>query len=147
MGIRVWSVFFSLISERPGQYLEIRPRLSLFRPFSTLCRNFSIVFNSTTFAVGTLSFNVLRTLLFKRMCLSVELENTLASRKHSVPITARWLVYRFRKLIQSFNLCTAYMTHDCSLFVLFSVALRPNADHGLLILEVSWSHTTTHHSR
>jgi len=29
----------------------------------------------------------------------------------------------------------------------FSVALRPNAGHGLLILEVSTSHTTTHHSR
>ena len=29
----------------------------------------------------------------------------------------------------------------------FSVALRPNAGHGLLILEVSKSHTTTHHSR
>jgi len=29
----------------------------------------------------------------------------------------------------------------------FSVALRPNAGHGLLILEVSRSHTTTHHSR
>jgi hypothetical protein len=28
-----------------------------------------------------------------------------------------------------------------------SVALRPNAGHGLLIHEVSRSHTTTHHSR
>jgi len=37
-------------------------------------------------------------------------------------------------------------TSDVSLF--FSpVALRPNAGHGLLILEVSRSHTTTHHSR
>ena len=27
------------------------------------------------------------------------------------------------------------------------MALRPNAGHGLLILEVSGSHTTTHHSR
>jgi len=27
------------------------------------------------------------------------------------------------------------------------VALRPNAGQGLLILEVSGSHTTTHHSR
>jgi len=26
-------------------------------------------------------------------------------------------------------------------------ALRPNAGHGLLILEVSRSHTTTHHNR
>jgi len=31
--------------------------------------------------------------------------------------------------------------------VIFFVALRPNADHGLLILEVSRSHITTHHSR
>ena len=29
----------------------------------------------------------------------------------------------------------------------FPVALRPNAGHGILILEVSRSHTTTHHSR
>ena len=29
----------------------------------------------------------------------------------------------------------------------FPVALRPNAGHGLLILKVSRSHTTTHHSR
>jgi len=29
----------------------------------------------------------------------------------------------------------------------FPVALRPNAGHDLLILEVSRSHTTTHHSR
>jgi len=29
----------------------------------------------------------------------------------------------------------------------FYVALRPNAGHGHLILEVSRSHTTTHHSR
>ena len=49
------------------------------------------------------------------MCLSVELENTLASRKQSVAITDRWLVYRFRKVIQSFNICTAYMTHECSI--------------------------------
>ena len=29
----------------------------------------------------------------------------------------------------------------------FSMALRPNAGHGLLTLEVSRSHTATHHSR
>ena len=29
----------------------------------------------------------------------------------------------------------------------FAVALRPNAGHGLLILDVSRSHTTTHHIR
>ena len=32
-------------------------------------------------------------------------------------------------------------------YIFFTVALRPNAGHGLLILEVSRSHTTTHHSR
>jgi len=32
-------------------------------------------------------------------------------------------------------------------YYLFSVALRPNAGHGFLFLEVSRSHTTTHHSR
>ena len=31
-------------------------------------------------------------------------------------------------------------------FFFFAVALRPNAGHDLLILEVSRSHTTTHHS-
>jgi len=31
--------------------------------------------------------------------------------------------------------------------ILFFLALRPNAGHGPLILEVSRSHTTTHHSR
>jgi len=34
-----------------------------------------------------------------------------------------------------------------SIYIFFSVALRPNAGHGLLILEVSISHTTTQHSR
>ena len=32
-------------------------------------------------------------------------------------------------------------------FLFFFVALQPNACHGLLILEVSRSHTTTDHSR
>ena len=34
-----------------------------------------------------------------------------------------------------------------SIVTFFAVALRPNAGHGLLILEISRSHTTTHHSR
>jgi hypothetical protein len=34
----------------------------------------------------------------------------------------------------------------CCKFLLFSVALRPNAGHGPLILEVSRSHKTTYHS-
>ena len=33
------------------------------------------------------------------------------------------------------------------LFIYFAVALRPNAGHGHPILEISRSHTTTHHSR
>jgi len=33
------------------------------------------------------------------------------------------------------------------IFLFFAVALRPNAGHGLVICEVSRSHTTTHHSR
>jgi hypothetical protein len=32
-------------------------------------------------------------------------------------------------------------------YIFFHVALRPNAVHGLFILEVSRSHTTTHHDR
>ena len=38
-----------------------------------------------------------------------------------------------------------YYYHYLLLF--FPVALQPNAGHGLLLLEVSRSHTTTHHSR
>ena len=33
------------------------------------------------------------------------------------------------------------------IYLFFPVALRPNAGHGLLMFEVSRSHTTTHHSR
>jgi hypothetical protein len=32
-------------------------------------------------------------------------------------------------------------------YATFFVVLRPNVDHGFLILEVSISHTTTHYSR
>jgi hypothetical protein len=42
---------------------------------------------------------------------------------------------------------TASRVEDDIESTFFSVALRPNAGHGLLILEVSRSHTTTHHSR
>jgi hypothetical protein len=42
--------------------------------------------------------------------------------------------------LQFFMLKTIY-------FFIFAVALRPNAGHGLLILEASRSHTTTHHRR
>jgi len=40
-----------------------------------------------------------------------------------------------------------YISVYLSLFFFFAVALRPNAGHGLLILEMSRSHTTTHDSR
>ena len=33
------------------------------------------------------------------------------------------------------------------IIIIIIVALRPNAGHGLLILEVSRSHTATHHIR
>ena len=54
----------------------------------------------------------------------------------------KWWGIDFVVLLLLFLFC------DCPLtFVLLSVVLRPHAGHGLLILEVSWSHTTTHHSR
>jgi hypothetical protein len=39
------------------------------------------------------------------------------------------------------------ISYSTTNFLFFSVVLRPNACHGLLILEVSRSYTTTHHSR
>ena len=42
---------------------------------------------------------------------------------------------------------TTKITNKMHFFFIFAVALRPNAGHGLLILEISRSHTTTHHSR
>ena len=41
--------------------------------------------------------------------------------------------------------CSGLVWTRCKLF--FLVVLRPNAGHGLLILEVSRLHTTTYHSR
>jgi len=43
----------------------------------------------------------------------------------------------------------SFIFHFILLFIylFFAVALRPNAGHDLLILEVSRSHTTTRHSR
>jgi hypothetical protein len=55
------------------------------------------------------------------------------------PAALLWLLYYSQgRLLFNFL--------DVPLYVFF-VALRPNACHGLLILEVSRSHTTTHHSR
>ena len=55
---------------------------------------------------------------------------------------------RLRKQTSHWNI-TAYSGPFImySIIYLFSVALRPNAGHGLLIHEVSTSHKTTHHSR
>jgi len=39
------------------------------------------------------------------------------------------------------------MSLSLHFYYLFSVLLRPNAGHGLLILDVSRSHTTTQHIR
>jgi len=44
------------------------------------------------------------------------------------------------------NTCLKYFIPSVSV-LLSPVVLRPNADYGLLMLEVSRSHTTTHHSR
>ena len=40
-----------------------------------------------------------------------------------------------------------FVIKDNTYIYIYFVALRPNAGHGLLILEVSRSHTTTHHCR
>ena len=51
----------------------------------------------------------------------------------------------FRFVARHFNHCTADVPNIIQFF--FPVALRPNAVHGLLNLEVSRSHTAMHHSR
>jgi len=43
--------------------------------------------------------------------------------------------------------CSGVTSQKQSSAILFSVTLLPSAGHGLLILEVSRSHTTTHQSR
>jgi hypothetical protein len=56
----------------------------------------------------------------------------------------------FHNFLFHFYLCIYGYTFCMLLFnclIFFPVALRPNAGHCLLILEVSRSHTTTHHSR
>jgi hypothetical protein len=44
-------------------------------------------------------------------------------------------------------MCAEMRTEKVILIFFFNVALRLDAGHGFLILEVSRSHTTTHHSR
>jgi hypothetical protein len=55
-------------------------------------------------------------------------------------------VIGFQMSLVSVMLITKQMIMLISIFFIF-VALRPDVGHGLLILEVSRSHTTTHHSR
>ena len=56
-----------------------------------------------------------------------------------------YITYLF---IRKIYICIHYSYIHKYLFIFFfAVALRPNAGHDLLILEVSRSHTTTHHSR
>ena len=59
---------------------------------------------------------------------------------------ACWRAYTLNILQLCCIVWTLRACIDTDLF-LFAVALRPNAGHDLLILEVSRSHTTTHHSR
>jgi hypothetical protein len=50
--------------------------------------------------------------------------------------------------VPKFDVCvTVLLWYNSLNNQIFPVALRPNAGHGLLILEVSRSHATTHHSR
>ena len=60
-----------------------------------------------------------------------------------VPIEYVFSVIPF--IISRFLWCRFWI--NTNTIYIFSVALRPNAGHGLPILEVSRSHTTTHHSR
>jgi flagellar biosynthesis protein FliQ len=48
--------------------------------------------------------------------------------------------------VPKLSLFLCYLLYTCPFFPFFPVALRPNAGHGLN-LDVSRSHTTTHHSR
>jgi len=61
----------------------------------------------------------------------------------SLAVSMYWCVYAAHCL--SLITVTVLVTHKSKLF--FLVALRPNAGHGLTILEVSRSHTTTHYSQ
>ena len=49
--------------------------------------------------------------------------------------------------IWTFKKCFELLIVSTFFFCDAVAQLRPNADHGLLILEVSRSHTTTYHSR
>jgi len=67
--------------------------------------------------------------------------------------------YGIKRLVNCYKICAKkrrdyieklqilYLSQYRTFFFFFAVALRPNAGHGLLILEVSRSRTTMHHSR
>jgi hypothetical protein len=50
-------------------------------------------------------------------------------------------------LLSTWQIYNFVITNINTSFFFPPVALRPNAGHGLLILEVSRSHTTTHYNR
>ena len=63
----------------------------------------------------------------------------------SVNVPARNICCCFYPVMQVVYIYSSLFSQG--FFFFFPVVLRPNAGHGLLILEVSWSRTTTHHSR
>ena len=67
----------------------------------------------------------------KRLTQSIR---TIPNSKHQIIIFKTFIIILIKRV------CILYI-------LLFPVALRSNAGHGLLILRVSRSHTTTHHSR
>jgi hypothetical protein len=60
------------------------------------------------------------------------------------------IIYSVNNLVKLYartHALTSGVSFALQLLFFFPVALRPNAGHGLLILQVSRSHTTTHYSR
>jgi len=62
------------------------------------------------------------------------------------------IILLVQKLRAFCNFAIKYTTYSDFFFLIYNlqtffVVLRPNSGNGLLILEVSRSHTTTHHSR
>ena len=76
-------------------------------------------------------------------CVISKYEKSKLSYKH-ISSSCKSFVYsnNVTSCRQKLELCTKLY-----ISIIFPVALRPNAGHGLLILEVSRSHTATHHSR
>ena len=69
--------------------------------------------------------------------------NFLPPPKNSIQLKSDSFCYRPRHTRQLYVL---NCRHAC-VIIFFPLALRPSAGYGLPIHEVSWSHTTTHHSR